>query len=259
MIAQITIVDWENSTLQDRSGEAIVFSFTKNDVDLGAEDAVLADLLAQYNEAEDMREGWLTCNARMKYESVRMQAFLADNPVLEMLCLHQCALTLDYSEQVLKALEELDARIQETFASYQDCNACAMRFTASLETLQEHVRHNILHYRALVMGRLCVARLNVIDEMMAEQCFDRAEYFAQSSAAQVAETLGECHWWRGILLMRQTRCLLALNKRDDAQKAFTTAQSILVEWCCAEHHPLAGELADLNSLWNQLARPVDML
>ena len=89
-------------------------------------------------------------------------------------------------------------------------------------------------------GRYATARLSVIEEMIAEGSYERAEYFARESSRVLAEKLGENHWWRAVLLLKQAECLKALNKIQEARTVLRVCDMIFAEWCCSEEHLLAG-------------------
>ncbi|MBX9690437.1 MAG: hypothetical protein K2X27_27225 [Candidatus Obscuribacterales bacterium] len=247
MLRQVSVVDFENSRLGDRH-EPIVFAFKEVDVDLGDESKTPAELVSLYDSARSLQTGYRTQEARSVFLRLEDLALAAGNPVLALMARFQLTLSRENIHEKCKSLEALLARFPACFKTLLANTGHAMRLTCSLENFEEIVRSNLLSYLALEQGRFAFARLDVIDEMIAEGCPDRAEYFAGATAQELAKKLGEDHWWRAILLLKQGECLMLMGKRKNARLILKVADSLFAEWCCSEEHPLSSYVHQFVSL-----------
>lgn len=237
MMRAISVVDWDACRL-GYGRDALVFAFKEVAVDIGDEKDTPAEVVELYDSALKMQKAHSAFQAVQIYTQVEAQAAACGNPVLALMAQHQRVLCSSVGYMVSRELALLLAYIPSVYEQLLAPTAHAVRLTVALEQFEELVRSNALLFKAQEEGRYAQSRLSAIEEMIAEGSYERAEYFARETARVLAEKLGEDHWWRAVLLLKQAECLNSLKKNDEARQVLKVCDGLFAEWCCSEEHPL---------------------
>ncbi len=238
MLRPISVVDWDACRLPHYDREALLLAFKNVELDIGDEHGTPAEVVARYDSAFKLQQEHKFTEAVELYRQVEELAQASGNPVLAMMAQHQRFVCTQTGHMLIRELALLINYLPTLYEELEAPTAHAMRLTVAMKEFESLVRSNHMLLKAQEQGRYARTRLSAIEEMIAECSFERAENFARETARVLAESLGEDHWWRAILLLKQAECLKALNKLEEARAVLKVCDMIFAEWCCSEEHIL---------------------
>lgn len=252
----VLLVNWTGSILDEMTNNAnLRWKTTPVTVDIFfAEQPAVAEVLAHYDQAEGFNRIYKSNEARLAYctalEAARENGLL----FMEALVRAQYALTVHNHDNVIHALKEAAANIAESLddwhARLELMRAKPVVARPVLEpqfVLQEVILQNLEQYELVKASQLLRTRRKTIEDLLGEQEFDRAEYYAQS-ALKEAHSYGRRHWWTGIMLVLLARSQVYQQKYKEALHNVAIAERILHDFVMDDTSLLASELAQAKAL-----------
>ncbi|MBY0548652.1 MAG: hypothetical protein K2W95_15380 [Candidatus Obscuribacterales bacterium] len=227
-----------------------------------ADQPAVAAVLNLYDKAEGFNRLYKVHETRLAFVEAMDLAREEGLQFMEALIRAQYGLSLMNKDLVIAALKEAAANCQQSISEWQD-RLIYMR--AKPETaapildpqqeLLEVILQNLEQYELVKASDLLRTRRRVIEDLLGEQAFDRAEYYAQS-ALKEAHAYGRRHWWTGIMLSLLARSQVHQRKFTEALAHMDVAERILHEWVLDSQSVLASEMSQLASLRKAALNPL---
>ena len=246
----VTLVDWTKAILNDSNDLRCQTKHVPLNI-FAADQGEVQEVLRLLEEAEALLKSYRTPEARCTYQAAARLAQKHRLTFMSALVYSQYALSLYAHEDVIAQLQEAAYfcdyglfQWQERLLEMAAPPEVAAPILNVQEELQSVVLHNLEQYELLRASKLLRTRRHVIEELLGEHEFDRAEYYAQS-ALKEAHKVGAGHWWTAVILELLARSQMEQRKFAQALRNIDAAEQILLEYCIDNDSPLASEARGL--------------